>query len=478
MVRDNGSTITEVNGEKHLNLNIKTEDRHSVTYITTDYHPRNMLRHADFNLPSTFTEDDYLEIIDQRLTTYAGKKCLFIERNDSYLFYTGRTTFKKFATNLPTKKEIENKDTVTCTIRCDVYTSNDLGVSGNYVDIGFIDFAHPLGDVPFLSIEPSNLGWKTISHTFRYSADYLSDLLQEDFYIDSTLNSTAFVYITNIAFYINDTNTTFKLAPEDDLFPILKNGTLNERYDVTSRQLRARVRNKSVAPSLVFSTLKIYNQDTFDFQDVERNFDGRNTNYLFSTTFQSADKISSYINSLRIEDLKTNTNATKNVRANANDLFFLCIGEANVSTYDPETQQPSAITGYDPYYETQIDYDDITNEIAFSAGTYVFGVNAPCQYTSKYTVIPFFDKDIFRNIAINSAVECVNKRKHERDTILYDMLKIRAINDALSSGHIGNAIDFWNAFILNRDIEYDECLKEETRYEQDKCNCSYIVNYD
>ncbi len=323
--------------------------------------------------------------------------------------------------------------------------------------------------------------WQKVTKTFKYTSfDVDNPPTGFNIRID---NTGTIVDGVNAILYVKDIQLE-KGTVATDWTPTLEE--VEEGLTSGSAESRiaaATAANASINSKTLFSNKYIYgwtlhNQDTFDFQNIMNNFrlvgeyengiDAVNKNYLYSDTESTAPRpfeheYTSHSEVINFDDIKTKlTDASINCSAKPNDLLFLCVTEY----------------GEDQTYESQIKYDIVSGSITISDSEEENNVPIPCGIAPKYTVIPIFDKNIFTDIAVYSATECVNKRKHEKDSILYDMLKIKAISDSLKVGDFGSAIDFWNAFILKKDVEYDECLKEEAQYERNKCNCSYIVNYD
>ena len=280
------------------------------------------------------------------------------------------------------------------------------------------------------------------------------------------------ITVSNLKIEAGTTASAWSLAPEE-IASDWSSKTQAEKSEI-SETLGASINSVNLFSKRYIYGWTLHNQDTFDYQNILNNFrrideyenddDAVNKNYLFSDTQSTAPKpyeheYSSHSQIINFLDLKTQlADASIKTSTKPTDLLFLCVTE-----YGDMTP-----------IETDVSYDPFTGNINFVKETKQTDI---CSLSPKYTVIPIFDKNIFSNIATDAATECITKRKHQRDNMLYDMLKLKAISDALSAGDFGNAIDFWNAFILKKNIEYDDCIKEENGYDKE-CNCNYIVNYD
>lgn len=457
MYKNNNSIITKDETGNYLTLKFNKEDRYKFKYTNTSYAPRNVLRHSDC---VQFYNNSYQGGTSGITTaTIDGAQCLKLEMNKGLWWYKGG-----LLGGAPVAP-------FSFTVSADLYIES-YSDSYSHFQMGF----ERLGYNGFPSYDLSSLPqqqWTRISASFSVTTDNTGSPL-----FKTWGSGTCAVYIKNVCVEIGTTTGIWALAPEESGFlTSLTTGTASDRI-AAATEANATILSKTLFNNKYIYGWTLHNQDTFDYQNILNNFrlvgkyengiDAVNKNYLYSDTQSTAPRpyeheYTSHSQIINFLDLKTQlADASIKTSAKPTDLLFLCVTE-----YGDELT-----------YKSQIQYDTVANSLSMSSSEYENDVPVPCELAPKYTVIPIFDKNIFVDIAVNSAVECVNKRKHERDSILYDMLKIKAIEYSLKAGDFGTAIDFWKAFILAQDIEYDECFKEEARYERDKCDCSYIVNYD
>lgn len=458
MYKNNNSIITKDDTGSYLTLKFNQENRYRFKYTNTSYSPRNVIRNSDCSVyyRNTYQGGNATGV----KTMDDGTKCIELHINQGLWWYKGYLYGG------------EPKAPFTYTVSADIYIksyTNDY----SFFQCGF----ERLGSTGFPSYRLSSFPQgEWTRHVFTSSTINTDNTGSPLF--KTWGSGECVVYIKNVMIEIGTSSGVWAAAPEENgFFDSIVSGSAESRI-AAATEANASINSKTLFSNKYIYGWTLHNQYTFDFQNIMNNFrlvgeyengvDAVNKNYLYSDTESTAPRpfeheYTSHSEVINFDNIKTKlTNAPINCSAKPNDLLFLCVTEY----------------GEDQTYKSQIKYDVVSGSVTMSSSEYENDVPIPCEMAPKYTVIPIFDKNIFVDIAVNSAVECVNKRKHERDSILYDMLKIKAIECSLRSGDFGTAIDFWKVFILAQDIEYDECFKEETRYERDKCDCSYIVNYD
>lgn len=458
MYKNNNSIITKDDTGSYLTLKFNQENRYRFKYTNTSYSPRNVIRNSDCSVyyRNTYQGGNATGV----KTMDDGTKCIELHMNQGIWWYKGYLYGG------------EPKAPFTYTVSADVYVESYTN------DYSFFQFGFErLGTAGFPSYRlnsfPQGEWSRQVFTTGTINTDNTGSPL-----FKAWGSGECVIYIKNVMLEIGTSSGVWAAAPEESgFFDSITSGSAASRI-AAATEANATILSKTLFNNKYIYGWTLHNQDTFDYQNILNNFrlvgkyengiDAVNKNYLYSDTESTAPRpfeheYTSHSEVINFDDIKTKlTNAPINCSAKPSDLLFLCVTEY----------------GEDQTYKSQIKYDVVSGSVTMSSSEYENDVPIPCELAPKYTVIPIFDKNIFVDIAVNSAVECVNKRKHERDSILYDMLKIKAIEYSLKSGDFGTAIDFWKAFILAQDIEYDECFKEEARYERDKCDCSYIVNYD
>lgn len=461
MYKNNNSIITKDDTGAYLTLKFKQEDRYKFKYTNTSTNPTNLLRNSatgdgwDYTTfdptTRTFTKETTKEGPDEasRTSIWAvSAEYLMFDLNEYY--------------------------TISFYIKSNGYVSD--------TNLFIVDKTlHNIKAWMGSSFVTLTTDWQKVTKTFRYTS-FDVDNPPTGFHVridnmgTTTSGTNAILYVKDVKLEKGTVATDWTPTLEE-VEESLTSGSAASRI-AAATEANATILSKTLFNNKYIYGWTLHNQDTFDYQNILNNFrlvgkyengiDAVNKNYLYSDTESIAPRpfeheYTSHSEVINFDNIKTKlTDAPINCSAKPNDLLFLCVTEY----------------GENQTYESQINYDVVSGSITISYSGYENNVPIPCGIAPRYTVIPIFDKNIFVDIAVNSAVECVNKRKHERDSILYDMLKIKAIEYSLKSGDFGTAIDFWKAFILAQDIEYDECFKEEARYERDKCDCSYIVNYD
>lgn len=451
MYKNNNSIITKDETGSYLTLKFNQENRYKIDYVTISTTGRNLITKT-----GTFTGGGWSRSINN--PAYTGGLLIESETYNDHAVCS-LSTWGGVTKNInvtPGKKY-----TLSMMVKATSDGQTFAWFHSHYINGSWTNYV--VGSIVTATTADE---WFKVSNTFTAVANATMGCYM--------LESRGGVYyVSELKLEEGTTATEWSAAPED-LTENWSTMTPTEKQEI-SESIGASISSVNLFSKRYIYGWTLHNQNTFDYQNILNNFrrigeyendgDAVNKNYLYSDSQSTAPKPyehqytshSEYINLL---DIKTQLGAaTIKTTAKVDDLFFLCVTEY----------------GDNPSYQSDVSYDGVSGSVTVKTEDVEIST---CSLVPKYTVIPIFDKNIFTDIAIDSATECVNKRKHEKDSILYDMLKIKAISDSLKVGDFGNAIDFWNAFILKKDVEYDECLKEEARYERNKCNCSYIVNYD